>query len=938
MRYRAFISYSQQDQAWGKRLHTWLERYKIPLGALVGISNDRRLGRFFRDEEEMPAAADIAGHVRDAIDHAESLIVICSPRSARSEWVNAEIHHFRRTGRADKVFAVIIDGAPNSGDPETECFPPALRASGDPNDPDALPIEPLGLDIRKDGRDRACARLAAGLLDIDFDDLWQRDRRRAEQRQRATIATLAGVALVFAALAGFAFHQTMEARNTLNRFFAERAWQKLDEGDALAAARYALAGMQIAPVNARHYRAALAAVLYASGEAVAVYPFSAPARCVAVSPDGARILVSGFDVSTELRTTADGARVATLIGDCAVFSPDGARIATTSPEGLRIWDARTAQLVGRFTTDLTVSPTFSPDGAYVAAGSENTARLWRVADGRMVLTLRAHTDVCSSVAFSPDGRRLVTAGEESVAKVWDARSGRLVATLRHDAAVVSAVFSPNGERILTASADGVAYEWNARTFRRERALTGHAQGLTGAAYAPDGARIVTTGYDSTARVWETRAGRLIDTLHGHERGVYAAAFLPNGEVLTAGANYAFARWRVRETRTVGSGPRSTPDSFFVRYAPDGAALFVASSTAPATMFEARSGRTLATFAIAEHDITGAVFAPDGAQIVVAASDGDASVWRVADGARTLTLPGASSAAAYARDGGRIATAGEDGVARVWDAREGRLLQELSGHEAPLTGIAFAPNGQSLATASEDMTARLWSGGRQRAVLTHEDMVFSAAFSPDGARVLTASADMSAKVWEARSGRLRFSLEHLGDVYTAEFSRDGARIVTASQDNTAKVWDARTGRLIVTLAGHERPLVSATFSADGARVLTAGSEGRVMIWDVADGRRLAVLAEDLGDLYGAAFSPDDADVAVSRGDGPALVLEAGALTQTWPALATRACTRLLAPDSRRFWQDAIDEDQLLMAEWRNANRDVCAGAPSIPPLPPPPRDP
>jgi hypothetical protein len=197
--YRAFISYSQQDKALGKRIHTWLETYRIPAAVSIGGEGaDRRLGRFFFDEDEMPAASNIAARVRTAIENAEALIVLCSPRSAQSKWVNSEIQHFRRTGRSDKVFAVIIDGAPNSGDPATECFPPALRAAGDPNDMDTLPIEPLGLDIRKDGRQRLCARLAAGLLDIDVDTFLQRDRLRAEIRQLLVTTSVVALSMIIA--------------------------------------------------------------------------------------------------------------------------------------------------------------------------------------------------------------------------------------------------------------------------------------------------------------------------------------------------------------------------------------------------------------------------------------------------------------------------------------------------------------------------------------------------------------------------------------------------------------------------------------------------------------------------------------------------------------------------------------------------------------------
>ena len=200
-RYRSFISYSQKDKSWGRRLQSWLETYRVPVGVLAVIQGGQRLGRFFRDEAEMPAANDIGEIVREAISAAESMIVVCSPRSAQSKWVAAEIAHFRNAHPEGEIFAVIVDGVPNSGDPATECFPPALRRGGGA---DEMPIEPVGLDVRIESKDRICARLAAGLLHVDFDDLWQRDRRRAERRQRQRIVTLSAVSAGFACLAGAA--------------------------------------------------------------------------------------------------------------------------------------------------------------------------------------------------------------------------------------------------------------------------------------------------------------------------------------------------------------------------------------------------------------------------------------------------------------------------------------------------------------------------------------------------------------------------------------------------------------------------------------------------------------------------------------------------------------------------------------------------------------
>ncbi|MGE0046828.1 MAG: toll/interleukin-1 receptor domain-containing protein, partial [Hyphomonadaceae bacterium] len=220
--YRAFISYSQQDKVWGKRIHTWLETYRVPVGVMADVGEERRLGRFFRDEDEMPAAPDIGAVVEQAIAAAESLIVICSPCSAESKWVEGEIRAFRRTRPGGKVFAVIIDGSPNSGNPDTECFPDALRLRDD-DSLDTLPIEPVGIDVRIDGKDRTCARLAAGILGVDFDDLWQRDRRRNEAQQRRMIVALSVLTLVFAALASAAVWFGVEARRHAAAAEAARA-------------------------------------------------------------------------------------------------------------------------------------------------------------------------------------------------------------------------------------------------------------------------------------------------------------------------------------------------------------------------------------------------------------------------------------------------------------------------------------------------------------------------------------------------------------------------------------------------------------------------------------------------------------------------------------------------------------------------------------------
>src|SRR5947209_2345233 len=91
-RYWAFISYSHADETFAGWLHRALETYPVPR-PLVGRRHPdgaipRRLYPVFRDRDELPGAPDLGGKIRAALEASRYLVVICSPRSARSPYVN----------------------------------------------------------------------------------------------------------------------------------------------------------------------------------------------------------------------------------------------------------------------------------------------------------------------------------------------------------------------------------------------------------------------------------------------------------------------------------------------------------------------------------------------------------------------------------------------------------------------------------------------------------------------------------------------------------------------------------------------------------------------------------------------------------------------------------------------------------------------------------
>lgn len=189
MRYSAFISYNHKDRAWATWLHRALERYRLPKRlrdreTSFGAITDR-LPPVFRDRDELATSSDLAQDVREALSQSHSLIVICSPAAAKSRWVNEEIRTFVALGRKDRIRLLIVNGEPHSSDPQFECLPPALLE---------VMAEPLAADVRKgqDGKTASKLKLLAGILDLPFDEL----RQREASRRARTLAILAGAASI----------------------------------------------------------------------------------------------------------------------------------------------------------------------------------------------------------------------------------------------------------------------------------------------------------------------------------------------------------------------------------------------------------------------------------------------------------------------------------------------------------------------------------------------------------------------------------------------------------------------------------------------------------------------------------------------------------------------------------------------------------------------
>ncbi len=238
-RYKAFISYRHvlPDKEIARKLHGYIENYRIPSGIRkkLGI---RKMGRVFRDEEELPLSNNLGADIEEALRNSEWFIAVCSKAYLESKWCRAELDYFLSLGRRDHILTLLVDGEPETSFPEPLLYEEVNGVRKD--------IEPLAADVRAETLRGSIARLKleqlriiAPMLGVSYDDL----RQRAHRRQlRLTIAAAAVVVAILGSFQAYTLYKNTQitkqrdiALNNQMKLLIEEANRASDEGNKLLA-------------------------------------------------------------------------------------------------------------------------------------------------------------------------------------------------------------------------------------------------------------------------------------------------------------------------------------------------------------------------------------------------------------------------------------------------------------------------------------------------------------------------------------------------------------------------------------------------------------------------------------------------------------------------------------------------------------------------------
>ena len=537
----------------------------------------------------------------------------------------------------------------------------------------------------------------------------------------------------------------------------------------------------------------------------------------AYSPSGDSIMTTDRSGRLTLWDVAGGTQcyqrpnLSVACNDCAVFSPDGSRIAAGTKGGVTIFDAATGNVIAR-TRSIDVGAAdhvrFTPDGQYVFSQADNySARLDRVTDGLSVDIFAGHTDFVYAVAVSPDGHTFATGANDGTARLWS----------RYPIAGSSYVPFPS---------------------------------LTWADYSPDG-KMIAVAEQTTGPSGNPEGGL---AFYGDEDKSFQEVLPHHHDYIKQG--------------------RFSPDGLRLVTVSEGDGVFQSNGKQifepPMVMLWDTRTRTLVAHLTGQADrVNSALFSPDSRKLLTTSNDGNARLWDAASGSLLATLSGHTgvvNGAIFSHDSERIITVSGDRTARLWNGN-GKYIKTLEGHAAAVRYVAFSPDGMLVATGSDDFSIRVWhaNDGTNVGVLSGHGGAISSLSFPSNSRILSASSDGTARLWSVdQMDPLVVSDKRSYNGGEGATSDDGALVSMSWGDNEVRVFDTGSGKLVTIL----KTLPSEQFQKfiPKSRLLMVTSNYGTEFWSLPKGEKIADLTLPFAMGQAIFIAPSGDRFAVADGRG------------------------------------------------------------------------
>lgn len=576
---------------------------------------------------------------------------------------------------------------------------------------------------------------------------------------------------------------------------------------------------------------------------------------IVFTPDGRSLLspvgnrVSVFDLIHNKSFTFDYEHRKNIAA--IALNPQGSLLMTVDEDGRAIlvnFRARTVLHHFNFKNKVR-SIDFSPDGTHFAVAAGRFVEVWKtpdLAEDRQFAPFvryrvyAGHYNDVTAVTWSNDSRFILSASKDMTARIFSLHSEDKhvkMSLAGHRDYVVKAFFDSTQELIYTVSKDGAIFRWEYTERPGEEDLPEEEKTMSWRIMSKNfffsnaslkcctfhsKSNLLIVGFgNGEFRLYEMPSFTLIQQLSMGSNSVSTITINPTGEWIAFGSKslgqLLVYEWQSESYILRQQGHFDSMNA--LAYSPDGSRIVTASDDGKIKIWDIVSGFCLATFDEHQSSVTGVVFAKRGQVMFSSSLDGTVRAWDLIRfrNFRTFTSTSRIQFSSVAVDpSGEIVVAGslDNFDIQVWSVQTSQLLDQLSGHEGPISYLSFGSEANArLASASWDKTVRIWDiFGRSQASepfdLSSECLALS--MRPDSKEFAVSTMDGKLSFFDVENGKMVREIDGKKDILQGRYRED--EFASAN---------SKRGKHFTTIA----------YSFDGLTLIAAGNNNSICMYDL-----------------------------------------------------------------------------------------------------------
>lgn len=540
-------------------------------------------------------------------------------------------------------------------------------------------------------------------------------------------------------------------------------------------------------------------------------------------------------------------------------------------------------------------------------------------DNRM---FQGHKGCITSLAISPDGKKLASASLDNSIMLWDVNACKCLAKLEKP----SLMSGPFRYDLLDNLVDEIDFA-----------------GFNSVTFSSNGEIVLAAGCDATIYVWDLNSMECIAKMSNHDIHwpISHAIFKTDMKTIISSGVFnedftkGLAVWSLDNCRLISDGSDSD-ESHYVSISPDG--RFIAS--AHQGYVEVWNSESLQREFVLKSNIKNssyldrpmAIFSPDGLQIAFSLLD-SIHIWDFMTHKLLMVIKNNGKkihCIAYMPDGKHIVSGGVDKIVSIWNLSNGECTRQLKGHASTINTIAISKDGSYIYSAGDDYNIRLWSiknnvPDSNTCSITNDNIDKTKGAISNKVYKTSYHVDRNAILVNCLSNNsISFFLQspYATPIQFITLSPDGNNMLTFSYNNEMYICtnlsalsDEMTRRInpnqniyrvqefsiaeqnLLVLKGHAGIIRCATFSPDGNYVVSCSDDHTIRVWDSRAGQCIQVFVVN-GNINRADFSNDGENIIIKSYDETVNILRFPSLPQLIAETQNILKNRTLTTEERK----------------------------------------